>query len=191
MHIIYLHGFCSSAASFKAQQVKQFIEQQAEHSLYLVDLPYAPAEAMALVESYIANLDDPNWGLIGSSLGGFYASYLGDKYGKKAVLINPAVRPHLLLEAVLGENKNYHSNQTFVFTKQHLTQLKAMYNPRLQHPKDMLLLSQTADEVLDYQQGVEYYQGSEQIVITGGSHAFDGYENFLDKTVDFLMNGAN
>lgn len=188
MHIIYLHGFCSSAASFKAQQVKQFIDQQDEHSLYLTDLPYAPAEAMALVESHIASLDEPNWGLIGSSLGGFYASYLGDKYGKKAVLINPAVRPHLLLEAVLGENQNYHSNQTFVFTNQHLTQLQAMYSPRLRQPKNILLLTQTADEVLDYRQGVDYYQGSEQIVLIGGSHAFDNYENYLDTTVNFLIN---
>ena len=186
MHFIYLHGFCSSAESFKAQLVKRHVEHQPQHSLFLIDLPHSPAQAMAMVESHIAELDEQDWGVIGSSLGGFYTTYICAKYDKRGVLINPAVRAHQLLEAMLGENKNYHSAETFIFTREHLEQLQALYLSRLEKPENLLLLTQTADEVLDYQQGIDYYQGSEQLVIEGGSHGFDDYENYLDKTFNFL-----
>tara|TARA_R110002074_G_scaffold402348_1_gene608461 strand:- start:110224 stop:110802 length:579 start_codon:yes stop_codon:yes gene_type:complete len=187
VHFIYLHGFCSSAESFKAQLVKQHVENQSGHSLFLIDLPHSPAQAMAMVESHIAELAEQDWGVIGSSLGGFYTTYLCEKYAKRGVLINPAVRAHQLLEAMLGENKNYHTAETFTLTREHLEQLRALYLPRLKKSGNLLLLTQTADEVLDYQQGVDYYQGSEQLVIEGGSHGFDDYENYLDKTFNFLM----
>lgn len=186
MHVIYLHGFCSSAASFKAQLVKQYIERDKKHSLFLIDLPYAPQEAMALVESHIATLQGQQWGLIGSSLGGFYTTYLSEKYGKRGVLINPAVFAHQLLSHVLGKNKNYHSGQVFEFTDAHLQQLERLHLPQLKQAENLLLLTQTGDEVLDYQQGVDYYQGSEQIVIDGGDHGFADYAHYLDKTFKFL-----
>lgn len=186
MHFIYLHGFCSSAKSFKAQLVKQHVENQPQNSLFLIDLPHSPAQAMAMVESHIAGLAEQDWGVIGSSLGGFYTTYLCEKYDKRGVLINPAVRAHQLLEAMLGENKNYHSAETFTLTHEHLEQLSALYLPRLEKPGSLLLLTQTGDEVLDYRQGVDYYQGSTQIVIEGGSHGFDDYENYLDTTFNFL-----
>ncbi|MEH6503378.1 MAG: YqiA/YcfP family alpha/beta fold hydrolase [Cycloclasticus sp.] len=166
--------------------MKRHVEHQSQHSLFLIDLPHSPAQAMAMVESHIAELDEQDWGVIGSSLGGFYTTYLCAKYDKRGVLINPAVRAHQLLEATLGENKNYHSAETFIFTREHLEQLQALYLPRLEKPENLLLLTQTADEVLDYQQGIDYYQGSEQLVIEGGSHGFDDYENYLDKTFNFL-----
>jgi predicted esterase YcpF (UPF0227 family) len=186
VHVIYLHGFCSSAASFKAQLVKQYVQRDEKHSVFLIDLPYSPNEAMARVESHIATLKGQQWGLIGSSLGGFYTTYLSEKYGKRGVLINPAVYAHQLLSRLLGENKNYHSGQVFEFTESHLQQLEAMYLPQLSHAKNLLLLTQTGDEVLDYKQGVEYYRNSQQVIIDGGDHGFADYENYLDKTFEFL-----
>ena len=106
MHTIYLHGFCSSTASFKAQLVKQYVERDGKHTLFLIDLSYCPADAMETVEAHIATLSDKDWGLIGSSLGGFYATHLGEKYSKKSVLINPAVFAYELLSKLLGENIN-------------------------------------------------------------------------------------
>jgi predicted esterase YcpF (UPF0227 family) len=186
VHIIYLHGFCSSAASFKAQLVMQYVEKNKRNTLFLPDLSFCPDKAMDFVESHIATLNGQQWGLVGSSLGGFYATYLAEKYGKKAVLINPAVFAHELLLRLLGENKNYHSGEVFTFTKAHLEQLETMYIPVLSRPKELLLLTQNGDEVLDYSQGVEYYQGAEQIVIEGGDHSFADYAQYLDKTFKFL-----
>jgi uncharacterized protein len=186
MHIIYLHGFCSSVASFKAQLVKSYIEQRDNDTLFLSDLPHSPAQAMLIIEAHIANLGDTPWGLVGSSLGGFYATYLSEKYAKKAVLINPAVEAHVLLRNVLGENENYHTGEAFNFTEEHLTELEKLHVPKLTQAKNFLLLTQTGDEVLDFQKGVDYYQGSVQLVIEGGDHGFTDYENYLDKTFDFL-----
>jgi len=187
LHFIYLHGFGSSAASFKAQLVKQFVEQHPQHSLFLVDLPFSPQAAMSLIEAHIETLQSENWAVIGSSLGGFYSTYLAEKYRKKGVLINPAVKAYELLAARLGNNENYHTGQVFEFTEQHLQQLKGMYLPQLAHPENLLLLTQTGDEVLDYRQGVDYYQRSEQMVIEGGNHGFDDYEDYLAATFNFLI----
>ncbi len=187
MHFIYLHGFGSSAASFKAQLVRKAIEVKPEHSLFLVDLPFSPKEAMSLIEAHIETLGSENWAVVGSSLGGFYTTYLCEKYTKKGVLINPAVRAHELLSARLGNNENYHTGQAFTLTEQHLQQLEGLYLPKLAHPENLLLLTQTGDEVLDYQKGVEYYQGSKQVISEGGDHAFANYKDYLITTFDFLI----
>lgn len=162
------------------------MENRPEHSIYLIDLPHFPAQAMAIVESHIAKLNGQQWGVIGSSLGGYYATYLAEKYGVKSVLINPAVDAPLLLESLLGENKNYHSQQTFELTREHLSQLQALAVANLSAPMDALLLTQTGDEVLDYQKGVDYYVGAKQIVIDGGNHGFDDYAEYLDCTFEHL-----
>lgn len=186
VHIIYLHGFCSSVDSFKAQLVKSYIERNNVHTLFLKDLPPSPAQAMSLVEAHIASLDDQYWGVVGSSLGGFYATYLSQKYAKKAVLINPAVDAHLILEKALGKNTNYHTGESFDFTQTHLQELQQLHLPKLQQAQNLLLLTKVGDEVLDFQKGVDYYQGSEQVVLEGGDHGFADYENYLEKTFDFL-----
>lgn len=186
MHVIYLHGFCSSAQSLKAEQVQRYVKQHPEHSLFLVDLPHTPANAMALIESHIETLNGEQWGVMGSSLGGYYATYLSEKYKTRAVLINPAVKAYTLLEPLLGENKNYHSGDVFELTQEHLSQLKSLYVPTITVPKLLLLLTQTGDEVLDYMDGVNYYKHAQQRVIEGGHHGFDGFEHFLDDSFKHL-----
>jgi len=187
MHIIYCHGFSSSAQSVKAQIVKKYVEKHPQYALFLVDLPYSPGEAMALLESHIATLKGQNWGVIGSSLGGYYATYLAEKYHKKAVVINPAVKAYEHLEARVGENKIYYADQTFEFTQAHLQQLKDIYFEKLTQPSDILLLTKKGDEVLDYQQGVKYYCGAKQLVIEGGNHGFDDYDDYLAITFKHLL----
>lgn len=187
MHIIYLHGFCSSTQSFKAQLVKDYIERHSKHSVYLIDLPYSPEMAMRLVESHITSLRNTEWGIIGSSLGGYYATYLSEKYQVKGVLINPAVQAFSLLTPLLGENKNYHSEEVFEFTRKHLEELKALYVPIISNQEKLLLLTQTGDEVLDYKDGVEYYSKAKQIIIEGGNHGFDDYADYLDQTFTHLI----
>ena len=187
MHVIYLHGFCSSVQSFKAQLVKQAIEAQLEHSIFLIDLPHLPAQAISLIEAHIDTLGDAEWGVIGSSLGGYYATYLAQKYQIKAVLINPAVRAYVLLEQLLGKNKNYHSGEVFELTATHLLQLKQLYVPVISTPQDLLLLTQTGDEVLDCREGIEYYKQAKQVIIEGGNHGFDDYADYLQQTFTHLL----
>ena len=98
--------------------------------------------------------------LIGSSLGGFYATYLAEKHGLKAVLINPAIDPHVGLRAYLGPQKNLHTGQPYELTEAHLAQWKKLYMPRVT-PRRYLLLVETGDEVLDYRQAVARYAGAE------------------------------
>lgn len=186
MHVIYLHGFCSSSQSLKAEQVQHYVHNHPEHSLFLVDLPHAPVNAMALIESHINTLDGERWGVMGSSLGGYYATYLSEKYEARAVLINPAVQAYILLQPLLGENKNYHSDEVFELTEEHLLQLKALYVPLITKPALLLLLTQTGDEVLDYKDGVNYYKNAQQHVIEGGHHGFDGFEHFLNDSFKHL-----
>lgn len=102
------------------------------------------------------------------------------------MLINPAVDAHLILEKALGKNTNYHTGESFDFTQTHLQELQQLHLPKLQQAQNLLLLTKVGDEVLDFQKGVDYYQGSEQVVLEGGDHGFADYENYLEKTFDFL-----
>jgi hypothetical protein len=142
---------------------------------------------MSLLDAHIATLGEENWGVIGSSLGGYYATYLAEKHNVNAVVINPAVEAYTLLEPLLGDNTNYHSHETFELTKQHLQELKGLEVAKIASPEKTLLLTQTGDEVLDYTKGVDYYKGAKQIVIDGGSHGFDDYADYLDIIFEHLQ----
>ena len=139
-----------------------------------------------MIEHHRPSLQKEEWAIVGISLGGFYAKYLREKSQKKGVLINPAVKAQVLLTARVGDNVNYQTGQRFNLNPEHIKQLEGIYLPNLKYPQNFLLLTQTADEVLDYKEGVEYYEGCEQIIIKGGNHGFDDYENYLDKTLAFL-----
>jgi len=182
---IYIHGFNSSPQSFKAQQtLALFKEQGVEGQLSIPRLSHFPAEAISalivLVESAQRAV------LIGSSLGGFYSTWLTEHYAHaRAVLVNPAVAPHKLLERRLGFTENYHTGERYELTQSHMDQLQALYLPEVMHPERLLLLQQEGDETLDYRDAVGYYKASAQIVQPGGSHAFDDFEQMLPLIMDF------
>ena len=126
-------------------------------------LPPLAHEAMREIEKRPLKKDAC---LIGSSLGGFYATYLAEKHGLKAVLLNPAIDPHVGLRAYLGPQKNLHTGEPYELTEAHLKEWEALYVPRIT-PQRYLLLVETGDEVLDYRQAVARYAGAEQVVVTG------------------------
>lgn len=165
--------------------LKDYLEGGA-HSLFLPDLPHYPAQAMAMLEQNATEHANQSLGFVGSSLGGYYATWLAEKFNAPAVLINPAVQPYHLLGQGLGENQNYHTGETYQLTQTHLDQLLALEVDVMQHPEKLLLLTQTGDEVLDYRAGVVRYQGAEQVVIEGGDHGFSNYADYLPQTVQFL-----
>lgn len=179
--VIYIHGFNSSEQSAKAVQFGEYLSDK-KVNYHAPRLHYDPAQAIAQLEALIT----PSTGLIGSSLGGYYATYLSQKFQLNAVLVNPTVRPFELFNDYLGKQYNPYQQQHYQLTKTHLEALKSLYNPDLAFPERLFLLQQTADEVLDYQQAVAYYQLCRQCVEQGGSHRFENFERHFAEITAFL-----
>lgn len=185
--VIYLHGFLSSPESKKARQTICYCKEQGtERRLLVPELTGGPAESVAQVQKLIDGLDGRPVGLIGSSLGGFYATCLAEQNHLRAAVINPAVQPFLRWRDYLGEHRNYYSDTRHVVTEQHVMELKELNVETLQAPDNYLLLAQTGDEVLDYRLAEGLYQMGTCIIQEGGNHSFENYEDFLPIIFDFL-----
>ncbi|MBT9568968.1 MAG: esterase [Thiobacillus sp.] len=184
--IVYLHGFNSSPASGKARQLGDYLSSVGRLAEYYCPaLPNSPREAIVKVESTLARGGATSVTLIGSSLGGFYATWLAEKHGWKAVLVNPAVHAHKLMRDALGVQSNWHTGEKWVLTEAHLAEMAALDIDRITRPERYLLLAQTGDEVLDYRDAVAYYQGATQIIEEGGDHSFAGFERHFQTILDF------
>jgi uncharacterized protein len=179
--LVYLHGFNSSPQSHKAQVMQRFMaERGLAHEFACPALPPLARDAMKAIAPYISG----HACLVGSSLGGFYATYLAEKHGLKAVLINPAIDPHIGLRAYLGPQQNLHTGEPYELTEAHLREWEALYVPRIT-PRRYLLLVETGDEVLDYRRAVERYAGAEQVVIQGGDHSLQSFPQHLARILEF------
>jgi uncharacterized protein len=183
--LIYLHGFKSSPASIKASILKRHMKARGQAALYdCPQLPHQPAAAIALVEKRIRAARTPVT-LIGSSLGGYYATWLAEQYGVKAIMVNPAVLAALSLSAYVGSQQNMYSGEVFEFTEAHVSELQAMEVAAITRPSRYLLMVETADEVLDYRLAVAKYRGARQIVHEGGDHSFTRFTDYLDTIMEF------
>lgn len=184
LNLLYLHGFNSAAASHKAQVLQAHMSNLNYGAQFFApDLPHRPAQAMALLESYITHLScKPT--VVGSSLGGFYATYLAERHDLNAVLINPAVAPYRLLAPLIGPQTNFYTGEQYNLTAQHLTELQALEVDTM-HPERYFLLLQMGDEVLDYRHALTRYAGAKQTVIPGGDHGFQQFEHYLDDILAF------
>ena len=174
--IVYLHGFRSSPASVKATQFREAVNllpARDRPQLHVPDLTFSPAMAMRDVADWVERHADASaLTFVGSSLGGFYATYLAEKFGARAVLINPAIHPHRSLEPWMGIQTNLHTGATFEVTSAHFDELQAMQVVRITRPTRYFLLVEAGDEVLDFREAVAYYGGGLQYVRGGGDHAF-------------------
>jgi predicted esterase YcpF (UPF0227 family) len=183
--LIYIHGFNSSAQSGKARELAAWMAARGLAEAYACpNLPHRPAQAIALLEDLIARSQGPAK-LIGSSLGGFYATYLAEKHGLKAVLINPCVACHHKLAAYVGQVQQlWHTQETYLFSAQHLAELTPLaVTPS--HPENYLLLLETGDEVLDYREAQDFYAGARQVVLEGGDHGFTRFHAYLPAILEF------
>ncbi len=178
--ILYIHGFNSSSGSSKAQQLLAWLKAQGrEKEFACPDLPHQPCKAVALLEGILASSPTPVR-LIGSSLGGFYATVLAARHPSvKAALVNPAVHPQLLLKDALGPNRNYYTEEAYDFTQSHLDDLASFDLSQPGHPENLLLLVETGDEVLDYRDAVNYYRECHQMIFQGGDHGFTRFVDLL------------
>ena len=181
--LIYIHGFNSSPASSKAAAIQRELERRGRGADFLAPaLPHSPAAAAALLAQLVRTHHDAC--LIGSSLGGFYATWLVETHGVRAVLLNPAVRPYDLLAGEIGRQKNFHTGEEYDFTAQHINELRQLEVESIT-PERYLLLVTSGDEVLDYRHAVEKYRGARQIVIEGGDHGLSDFAHYLDTVLAF------
>jgi predicted esterase YcpF (UPF0227 family) len=185
--ILYLHGFASSPRSWKALALRAAMAARGqEDCLETPAIPWPPEAAMAALEARIAAhlAAGVRLTLAGSSLGGYYASWLAERHDLKAALINPAVAAHLSLERHLGVQRNPYTGEALPVEAAHLDQLRglAVQNPVCAR---YLLLLETGDEVLDYRLAVAHYTGARQFVCAGGNHSFTRFPRFIPQILEF------
>ena len=189
--LIYLHGFNSAPQSTKAQQLRARVDAlppATRPTLHIPALPNRPAEAMAQVTALIDDADASPLTIIGSSLGGYYATWLAERYasrGARAVLINPTTGPARDLRPYLGVQRNLYTHAEYTLTKDHLREFLALKVERLTNPERYYLLVQTSDEVLDYRLAIAHYAGAFQLVLGGGNHAFEDFGRHIDSVLRF------
>ncbi len=186
--LFYLHGFNSSSLSHKASVMRTYCQQHRPHiKLVIPQLPNYPLQAA----QFVRNIDEQHQqgyriGLVGSSLGGYLATWLNHKYGYKTVLVNPAIKPFELLTDFLGEQINPYTQERYVLEEKHIQELRDLYIEPITQIKDFWLLQQIGDEVLDYHQAMEKYALSKQNIEAGGNHSFIGFDRYPSQIIDFL-----
>ncbi|MBT3135523.1 esterase YqiA [Alteromonas sp. ALT199] len=190
-HILYLHGFLSSPQSIKAQATKTYFEQHHTNvTLHIPELSNFPSKVerqlLEVIESTPALLEN-GLKLIGSSMGGYLSTFLLEKFGGKAVLINPAVRPYELLRNFIGAHENPYSKEKFEIVESDMGVIQALDAALIKQPSNYKVLLQTADETLDYRLAADKYAQSHLIIEEGGDHSFVGYENHLPAIAEFLL----
>ncbi len=183
--ICYIHGFNSSPASSKARLLRERLAQLGKEASFRAPaLPHRPAAAIQVLEREIGELDAPVT-LVGSSLGGYYATWLAERHGLKAVLVNPAVDAPRDLAQCLGTQQNFHTGERYEFTRAYLEELSALDVPAITRPERYLLLVATGDEVLDYRRAVEKFARARQLVVEGSDHGFSDFSDYLDEVLAF------
>ena len=183
--IVYLHGFNSSPTSHKAQTLKRYLEDRGAAAYRCPVLPPSGRGAIAIIEAIIASAADAVC-LVGSSLGGFYATYLAERHDVRAVLLNPAIEPHIGLRRYLGAQKNLYSGEQYELRREHLEEWSALHCASVTAARYFLIV-ETADEVLDYRHAVSRYAGAEQLVIPGGDHGLRSFGALLPRILQFAL----
>ena len=185
MNLIYLHGFQSGPLSMKGQWLKHYAESQNNVKIHLPDLNMPPLKVMQYLEGMIRTLD--NVVLVGSSLGGFYATQLVAKYSVPAILINPAMRPWQLFKELFGNGQiPYKVTDTWTLNHAQLEDLEQLAVPFVQDADKIMVLLQQGDEVLDYRVAERYYKRSLLICESNGNHAMDDFQSKIPMALRFL-----
>lgn len=182
--ILYLHGFTSGPQSHKAQALGARMRERGLGERFICpQLPASPRQAIALANGLIVRHGVST--VVGSSLGGYYATYLAETFDLKAVLVNPAVVAHLSLKDFVGPQRWLYSGETFEFTLDHIEELRAIDLPTLGNPQRFWLLVEEGDETLDFRHAVGRYAGARQTVLPGGDHSFTRWNEYVDSIIAF------
>jgi len=186
--ILYLHGFRSSPRSFKARVVQERMTAAGRAGeLICPQLPASPKAAMELALLLVERHAPDKLAIVGSSLGGFYATWLAERLDVPAVLLNPAVDPLKDLEKHVGVTTAWHSSEPFEFRREYIDELAELKVARITRPERYFLLAATGDEVLDYRDMVAHYAGARQHVIPGSDHAISEFPQYVDEVLAFCQ----
>lgn len=185
--IVYLHGFRSSPQSFKSRAMLAHLRSLGRADEFICpQLPASPRLAIQQIRALLASLRSTGEvTLIGSSLGGYYATYLAEALSLKAILINPAVKPPHDLEKYVGVSTAFHSDEPFEFKAEYIDELRALAVPAISQPQRYLLLAATGDEVLDWRDMVAHYAGAQQIVVQGSDHGMADFVAYFQQIMAF------
>lgn len=192
--ILYLHGFRSSPLSSKAKLLGQAMaDRQLAHQWLCPQLPESPAAAMAMVNELIEQaqkngLDVANeLVIIGSSLGGYYTAHLAERWQCRAVVLNPSIYAPRSLAHHVGEQTNFHSDDTFTFKPEYIDELQALATEPPANPERYFLLACKGDEVLDWRDMANWYAGSQGRLLEGGDHGISDFELWLPEVLEFAL----
>ncbi|MCG9755386.1 esterase YqiA [Shewanella insulae] len=188
--LLYIHGFNSSPHSDKGVVTARYIAKHfPDINFVQPQLPATPKAAMVLLTDLVeqALARGESLSFIGSSLGGYFASYLAERYGGRAVLVNPAVKPFELFDEFLGPQYNPYTEEDYQILPEHKLEVAKYDTPAISHPDRFLVLLQSGDEVLDYRQAVNKYQCCQMLIEAGGDHSFVGYEQQMQGICEFLF----
>ncbi len=182
--VLYIHGLNSSPRSQKASQLAAAMQRLGlGQQLRVPALHHHPRQAIAQLEQAIAELGRPL--LVGSSLGGYYATHLAERHGLKALLINPAVLPHRLFDGYLGPQTNLYSGEVWELTHDHVAALAELETAPPADPARYQVWLQTGDETLDYRRAADFYKGCALRIQAGGDHGFQGFAERLPALLAF------
>ncbi|MFC0400489.1 YqiA/YcfP family alpha/beta fold hydrolase [Paraburkholderia rhizosphaerae] len=189
--ILYLHGFRSSPQSFKARVLAERLDALGRSDEWCCpQLPVSPLETVALAESLVAAAQPARVAIIGSSLGGFFATHLAEKHGWPAVLLNPAVVPQRDLSAYLGEQPCFHGGGSIVVKAHHLDEMRALAVTSITSPERYYLFAATGDEVLDYREMLAHYPAARTKLIEGSDHSISEFADYADDVLAFCDRAA-
>lgn len=183
--IIYLHGFQSSSNSQKARSLVSYLESNhPELACFSPNLPFSPAATLGLIEKTLESCVSPV--LMGSSMGGYYASYFSQKFSIPAVLVNPVVDAQPLFQSLTGQDiENVYTGEQYRFVETDLQDLSKIKECPISRPELILNLLETGDEVLDYRLAEKKYKICEQKIFQGGDHRFQNFENCIPEIIRF------
>jgi predicted esterase YcpF (UPF0227 family) len=188
--LVYLHGFRSSPRSSKAvltgEAIKNLSSSAHPIEWYCPQLVASPKASMDMVIDRIEASAHDRLIVMGSSLGGYYANYLAEKYGCKAVVLNPAVRAPRELAAHVGMLTSYDTDEPYDFRPEYIDELKHLQIERISNPSRYFLMAAKGDELLDWHEMVDFYQGAEQLVLEGSDHGISEYPEHLSKVLSFI-----
>jgi predicted esterase YcpF (UPF0227 family) len=187
-HLLYLHGFRSSPQSAKARLMAQQVAAHHPDWVWLCpQLPPSPREAMSMVAHAIKDWPTHSMAVVGSSLGGFYATWIAEQRACRAVLLNPAVNPARDLEKYIGEQTQFHApEEHFYFKAEYVQELRDLQCGELNQPQNYLAIIAKGDEVLDWREMHARYQNANVLLLEGGDHAISNFEEHLPAVMEHL-----
>jgi predicted esterase YcpF (UPF0227 family) len=186
-HLLYLHGFRSSPQSTKARRMAAWVaDHRPGPTWHCPQLPASPRDAVMQQLVHARDWPVETSAVIGSSLGGFYASVLAERLGWRAVLLNPAVDPARDLAKYIGENRAWHSDEQFYFRAEYIDELRLLTPARLTRPERYFAVIAKGDEVLDWREMSARYSGCRIKLLEGSDHALSDFDDHLPDVVTFL-----